>query len=389
MLRKLIDMGMDVARLNLSHGAYEEHEETYRAVRQASDESGHAVGILVDLQGPKIRLGRFASGPVALEVGDRFTITTEDVPGDRDLVSTTYAGLAGDARPGDRILIDDGKVCVQVVEVDGPRVVTEVLEGGVVSNHKGLNLPGVAVSVPAMSDKDESDLRWGLHLRADLIALSFVRSAADVEDVRKIMDEEGVRLPVIAKIEKPQAVANLEEIVTAFDGLMVARGDLGVELPLEQVPLVQKRAVELARRNAKPVIVATQMLDSMIENSRPTRAEASDCANAVLDGADALMLSGETSVGKHPLEAVAHDGPDHREHRGPRPGADRAARHPAQHQGRRDHRRGRRDRRVPRREVPRRASPRAATRPAGWPGCARGSRCWPSLPSRTCGPSCR
>ena len=174
-----------------------------------------------------------------------------------------------------------------MVEVDGPRVVTEVIEGGVVSNNKGINLPGVAVSVPAMSEKDEADLRWGLHLRADLIALSFVRSAADIEDVHRIMDEEGVRLPVIAKIEKPQAVDNLDEIVDAFDGLMVARGDLGVELPLEQVPLVQKRAVELARRNAKPVIVATQMLESMIENSRPTRAETSDCANAVLDGADA------------------------------------------------------------------------------------------------------
>jgi pyruvate kinase len=305
MLRKLIDSGMDVARLNLSHGAYDLHEQTYRAVRAASDESGRSVGVLVDLQGPKIRLGNFASGPVALAPGDRFTITTEDVPGDRDLVSTTYAGLPGDARAGDRILIDDGKVCVEVVEVDGPRVVTEVIEGGVVSNHKGLNLPGVAMSVPAMSEKDEADLRWALHLRADLIALSFVRSATDIEDVHRIMDEEGFRLPVIAKIEKPQAVANLHEIVTAFDGLMVARGDLGVELPLEQVPLVQKRAVELARRNAKPVIVATQMLDSMIENSRPTRAEASDCANAVLDGADALMLSGETSVGKHPVESVS------------------------------------------------------------------------------------
>ena len=303
-LRELVAAGMDVARLNLSHGAYADHEEVYANVRAASDESGRAVAVLVDLQGPKIRLGNFASGPVDLAAGDIFTITTEDVPGDKDLVSTTYSGLPGDARPGDRILIDDGKVAVEVVSVDGPRVQTRVVEGGTVSNHKGLNLPGVAVSVPAMSDKDEADLRWALRLRADWIALSFVRSAADISAVHKIMDEEGVRLPVIAKIEKPQAVENLLEIVRTFDGIMVARGDLGVELPLEEVPLVQKTAVELARRQAKPVIVATQMLESMIENSRPTRAEASDCANAVLDGADALMLSGETSVGKHPIAAV-------------------------------------------------------------------------------------
>src|SRR4051794_4406008 len=303
-IRGLVDAGMDVARLNLSHGSYADHEKVYAMVRQASDESGRAVAVLVDLQGPKIRLGNFASGPVALAPGDVFTITTEDVPGDKDLVSTTYTGLPGDVRIGDRILIDDGKVSVEVTAVDGPRVVTRVIEGGVVSNHKGLNLPGVAMSVPALSEKDAEDLRWGLKLRADWIALSFVRSGADVDLVRTIMDEEGVRLPVIAKIEKPQAVENLTEIVRAFDGIMVARGDLGVELPLEQVPLVQKRAVELSRRNAKPVIVATQVLESMIENSRPTRAEASDAANAVLDGADALMLSGETSVGKHPIEAV-------------------------------------------------------------------------------------
>ena len=303
-IRGLVDAGMDVARLNLSHGGYADHEKVYAMVRQASDESGRSVAVMVDLQGPKIRLGNFAGGPVTLASGDVFTITTEDVPGDKDLVSTTYKGLPGDVRTGDRILIDDGKVAVEVTSVDGSRVVTRVIEGGVVSNHKGLNLPGVMVSVPALSEKDEEDLRWALRLRADWIALSFVRTAADVDDVRRIMEEEGVRLPVIAKVEKPQAVENLTEIVRAFDGIMVARGDLGVELPLEQVPLVQKRAVELARRNAKPVIVATQVLESMIENSRPTRAEASDAANAVLDGADALMLSGETSVGKHPITTV-------------------------------------------------------------------------------------
>jgi pyruvate kinase len=303
-MRELVDAGMDVARFNLSHGSYAEHEERYREVRKASEESGKAVGVLVDLQGPKIRLGRFASGPVTLNDGDVFTITTEDVPGDADLVSTTYDGLPGDCRVGDAILVDDGKVALRVTAVEPPRVVTRVEIGGEVSNNKGLNLPGVAVSVPALSDKDEADLRWGLQVGADFIALSFVRSAADVDDVRRIMTEEGRQVPVIAKIEKPQAVDNLEEIVRAFDGIMVARGDLGVELPLEQVPMVQKRAVELARRAAKPVIVATQVLDSMISLPRPTRAEASDCANAVLDGADAIMLSGETSVGKYPLEAV-------------------------------------------------------------------------------------
>jgi pyruvate kinase len=303
-LRELVEAGMDVARLNLSHGGYTEHEERYREVRKAAEETGKAVAVLVDLQGPKIRLGRFAGGPVQLAPGDVFTITAEDVPGDKDLVSTTYKGLPGDCNVGDQILVDDGKVGLRVTAVEGSRVVTTVEIGGEVSNNKGLNLPGVAVSVPAMSDKDEADLRWGLRVGADLIALSFVRSAADIEDVHRIMDEEGIRVPVIAKVEKPQAVENLEEIVRAFDGIMVARGDLGVELPLDQVPMVQKRLVELARRAAKPVIVATQVLDSMITMPRPTRAEVSDCANAVLDGADAIMLSGETSVGKYPLECV-------------------------------------------------------------------------------------
>ena len=304
-VRALVAAGMDVARLNLSHGDYSDHEQVYRNVRTASDESGRGVGILVDLQGPKIRTGVFAGGPVLLDAGATFTITTDDVPGTVDIVSTTYTGLPGDVGPGDRILIDDGKIALEVIQVDGPRVVTLVVEGGTISNHKGINLPGVAVSVPAMSDKDVDDLRWGLRIGADLIALSFVRSAEDVLAVHAIMDEEGIRLPVLAKVEKPQAVDNLEGIIAAFDGVMVARGDLGVELPLEDVPLVQKRAVRLCREAAKPVIVATQMLESMIGASRPTRAEASDVANAVLDGADALMLSGETSVGRYPIESVA------------------------------------------------------------------------------------
>ena len=303
-VKELIDAGMNMARLNLSHGSYEEHQARLDSVRNAAKAAGRPVAILVDLQGPKIRLARFKAGPHDLARGDIFTITVDDVEGTKERVGTTYKGLPGDCKAGDRILIDDGKVTVEVIEVKGNDVVTKVIEPGAVSNNKGINLPGVAVSVPALSEKDIDDLRWGLRAGADFIALSFVRSAEDIKDVHKIMDEEGIRVPVIAKIEKPQAVENLVEIVDAFDGIMVARGDLGVELPIEDVPLVQKQCVELARDMAKPVIVATQMLDSMITNSRPTRAEATDCANAVLDGADALMLSGETSVGEFAIEAV-------------------------------------------------------------------------------------
>ena len=303
-VKELIDAGMNIARLNLSHGSYEEHQARLDSVRNAAKAAGRPVAILVDLQGPKIRLARFKAGPHDLARGDIFTITTDEVEGTKERVGTTYKGLPGDCKAGDRILIDDGKVTVEVVEVKGNDVVTKVIEPGAVSNNKGINLPGVAVSVPALSEKDIDDLRWGLRAGADFIALSFVRSAEDIKDVHKIMDEEEIRVPVIAKIEKPQAVENLAGIVDAFDGIMVARGDLGVELPIEDVPLVQKQCVELARDMAKPVIVATQMLDSMITNSRPTRAEATDCANAVLDGADALMLSGETSVGEFAIEAV-------------------------------------------------------------------------------------
>ena len=303
-VEQLIAAGMNMARLNLSHGSYAEHQSRLDAVRSAAKKAGVPVAILVDLQGPKIRLARFADGPHDLSRGDVFTITTDDIEGTKDRVGTTYKGLPGDCKAGDRILIDDGKVTVEVTSVTKTDVITKVIESGAVSNNKGINLPGVAVSVPALSEKDIEDLRWGLKAGADFIALSFVRSADDITDVHRIMDEEGIRVPVIAKIEKPQAVDNLAGIVAAFDGIMVARGDLGVELPIEDVPLVQKHCIELARDAAKPVIVATQMLDSMITNSRPTRAEATDCANAVLDGADALMLSGETSVGEFAIEAV-------------------------------------------------------------------------------------
>jgi pyruvate kinase len=303
-IRAIIDAGVDVARMNLSHGSYDVHEEVYANVRRAADAAGRAVAVLVDLQGPKIRLGKFEAGPYELAVGDTFRITTEDIVGTKEISSTTFKGLPDDVRPGDPLLIDDGKVTLRVTAVDGPVVTTTVEVPGAVSNNKGINLPGVAVNVPALSEKDEADLRWGLGLGADLVALSFVRSADDIVRVHEIMAEEGRKVPVIAKIEKPQAVDNLEAIIDAFDGIMVARGDLGVELPLEAVPIVQKRAVELCRRMAKPVIVATQMLESMISSPRPTRAETSDVANAVLDGTDAVMLSGETSVGEFPVITV-------------------------------------------------------------------------------------
>ncbi len=264
---------MNVARLNFSHGEYSEHEGHFNRVRAAAEATGNAVGILADLQGPKIRLGRFAEGRTVWENGEVVRITVDDVEGTHDRVSTTYKQLAEDAAAGDRLLVDDGKVGLVVESVEGNDVVCRVTEGGPVSNNKGVSLPGMNVSVPALSEKDIADLEFALRLGVDFIALSFVRSPADIELVHEVMDRVGLRLPVIAKLEKPEAIENLEAVVLAFDAVMVARGDLGVELPLEEVPLVQKRAIQIARENAKPVIVATQMLESMIENSRPTRAE--------------------------------------------------------------------------------------------------------------------
>ncbi|MEU5865787.1 MULTISPECIES: pyruvate kinase [unclassified Nonomuraea] len=304
-LHELISAGMDVARFNLSHGDHDMHREVYDRVREVAADLGRGVGVLADLQGPKIRVGTFEEGPVRLGFGDVFTITTEDVPGDREQVSTTYKGLPGDVRPGDTILVDDGRLVLEATRVDGDRVTTRVVIGGMISNNKGLNLPGINVSAPALTDKDEADLRWALRTGFDMIALSFVRRPSDADVVRNIMEQEAVRLPLLAKIEKPQAVERLPEIVEAFDGIMVARGDLGVELPLEQVPIVQRRIIGLCREKARPVIVATQMLDSMMSAPRPTRAEASDVAYAVMDGADAVMLSGETSVGSYPIESVS------------------------------------------------------------------------------------
>jgi pyruvate kinase len=303
-IRSLVEAGMDVARLNASHGTHDDHAALHAAVRQAADATGRAIAVMVDLQGPRIRLGTFEGGSARLERGAEFVLTTAPVRGTSGRAATTYADLARDVKPGDAVLIDDGLVRLEVIGVTGGEVRCRVVEAGVVSDHKGINLPGVAVSAPALTAKDLDDLAFALALGVDLVALSFVRAPEDAAAVRRAMDAAGARLPVIAKLEKPEAVARLEEIVEAFDGLMVARGDLGVEMPLEDVPFTQKRAIRLARERSKPVIVATQMLESMITHSRPTRAEASDVANAVLDGADALMLSGETAVGAYPLEAV-------------------------------------------------------------------------------------
>jgi pyruvate kinase len=301
----LISAGLDVARLNLSHGTHEDHREVYHRVRAGAGQTGRSVGVLADLQGPKIRLGTFPGGPVMLVAGEQFTITTEDVPGAEHEASTTYQGLPEDVTAGDRVLIDDGNVQLDVVSVSGRRVLTRVVVGGKISNHKGINLPGVNVSAPPLTAKDEIDLRWALEIGVDMVAMSFVRTPDDALLARKVMAEAGRQVPLIAKIEKPEAVAVLPDIVDAFDGIMVARGDLGVELPLEQVPAVQKRAIALARERARPVIVATQMLESMISAPRPTRAEVSDVAGAVVEGADAVMLSAETGVGAYPIEAVS------------------------------------------------------------------------------------
>jgi pyruvate kinase len=303
-LRELAEAGMDVARLNFSHGTHADHQRIYELVRSTSAVTGRPIGILADLQGPKIRLGEFVDPPVCWRPGDRVAITTEPVPGTADRVSCSYPRLPAEVAPGDRLLIDDGRVALEVLGADATEVHAKVVEGGEISDHKGVSLPGVALSAPALSDKDIEDLQFALGLGVDLVALSFVRSPNDVDGVREVMARSGVRRPVLAKLEKPEAVAKLAEVVASFDGLMVARGDLGVELPLEEVPLVQKRAVQLCREHAKPVIVATQMLESMIGSSRPTRAEASDVANAVLDGTDAVMLSAETSIGRYPVPAV-------------------------------------------------------------------------------------
>ncbi|HET9553786.1 MAG TPA: pyruvate kinase [Anaeromyxobacteraceae bacterium] len=306
-LERLVECGMDVARLNFSHGTHEDHTRTLDRLRAACRHLQKPVAVLQDLQGPKIRTGPLKAGRagVTLAAGERLAITTaREVLGDEHLVSTTYLHLAEDVKPGDRLLVDDGLIELRVVSTDGVQVEAEVVEGGVLGEHKGINLPGVALRTEAMSDKDKADLAFGLAHGVDLVALSFVRTAQDVLLCRQLMEKAGRLVPVIAKIEKPEALDRIDDILAAADGLMVARGDLGVEILPERVPGLQKLLCAKANQARKPVIIATQMLNSMIEHPRPTRAEASDVANGIWDGADAVMLSGETASGRHPLLAV-------------------------------------------------------------------------------------
>lgn len=301
----LVAAGMDIARLNFSHGTHDEHAHAYRLVREAGDLAGRAVGTVADLQGPKIRLGLFSGGQAVWIPGQRIMITGEGVVGGANHASSTYFRLAEEVSIGDRILVDDGNLALEVIDASPPDMECMVIEGGVVSDHKGLSLPGSNLRIPALSAKDLTDLDFAIGLGVDMVALSFVRRAGDADAVRQVLLDARSRVGVLAKIETPQAVEHLDEIIAAFDGIMLARGDLGVEMPLEKVPLVQKRAIRLAREAGKPVIVATQMLESMITHARPTRAEASDVATAVFDGTDALMLSAETSVGAYPRGSVA------------------------------------------------------------------------------------
>ncbi|HVP44872.1 MAG TPA: pyruvate kinase [Terriglobales bacterium] len=306
MLRELMRLGMDVARLNFSHGTHEEHARVIERIRRSAEREGRSLCILQDLQGPKIRTGRLKHRtPVALKAGSKVTITPRDVPGTASLLSTTYSELARDAEPGSRILLSDGLIELRVRAVHGDDVECEVINGGLLGEHKGINLPGAAMSVPAISEKDMADIAFGLKHGVDAIAASFIRTAEDVLAAKRYISAKGGTQPVIAKLEKPQAIEHLEEIFDAADGVMVARGDLGVEVPPEKVPVIQKHIIRRAAEWRKPVITATQMLESMIENPRPTRAEASDVANAIFDGTDAVMLSAESASGKYPREAVA------------------------------------------------------------------------------------
>ncbi|MEP0823528.1 MAG: pyruvate kinase [Ignavibacterium sp.] len=306
-LKEMISAGMDVARLNFSHGDHEGHRRTLERVRTAAAESGEAITILQDLGGPKIRTGVVENHAVSLEKGQQFVFTIDDVVGNAKRVSTTYKALPKDVRKGDTILVDDGRIKMIVTGKTSTDVSCEVVNGGVLKDKKGMNLPGVSVSVSSLTDKDRADLKFGLEHEVDYVALSFVRKPEDIRDLRKVIIQQGrkgVKVPIVAKIEKPEAVEAIDGIIEEADVIMVARGDLGVELQAEEVPLVQKRIVAKCNKAGKPVIIATQMLESMIENPRPTRAEANDVANAVLDGTDAVMLSGETSVGKYAVEAV-------------------------------------------------------------------------------------
>jgi pyruvate kinase len=303
-LRQLLEAGVNVCRLNLSHGTQEQHRERIRLIRRLSEELHRPVGILADLQGPKIRTGTLASGPVELKRGAAFTITSRAVGGDAQCVSTTYPALPHDVLPGSRILVDDGNIELRVLSTNETDVVTEVVDGGILKNNKGINLPGVEVSAPCLTQKDLEDVRFAVEHKVDFIALSFVRRPSDVRELKRLIHQLGGDIPVVAKIEKPEAINNLDGILGLTDLIMIARGDLGVEVPTEKVPLLQKQMLSSANAVGVPVITATQMLESMISNPRPTRAEATDVANAIFDGTDAVMLSGETASGAYPVRAV-------------------------------------------------------------------------------------
>lgn len=304
-LGRMMDAGLNVVRMNFSHGDPEDHRQTVQMVRELAAERGLTIGILQDLQGPKIRVARFAEGQVTLEAGQRFTITMDDVEGNEERVGSTYKGLAQDVYPGLTLLLDDGNLALRVDQVRGPDIHTTVLIGGVLKNNKGINVPGADLSVPALTEKDVQDMEFGARLGVDWVALSFVRSRDDLLLARHYLARFGSRAKLMAKIEKPQAVERFEDILREVDGIMVARGDLGVEMRPEQVPTIQKRLIRLCREAGKPVITATQMLESMIGLPRPTRAEASDVANAIYDGTDAVMLSAESAAGQYPVEAVS------------------------------------------------------------------------------------
>jgi len=306
-IEKMIRAGMDVVRLNFSHSTHEEHRAAMKAVREAAERAGEPIAILQDLQGPKIRTGKLASPEVRLVDGAKFIITINEIAGNAERVSTTYQDLPKDVKPGDTILMDDGLLQLKVLSSTTTDVVTEVVHGGILKEHKGINLPGVSVSAPSLTDKDIDDLEFGIANDIDYVALSFVRTGDDIRRLREFIIakiDKGKKLPIIAKIEKREALDNIDEIIREADAIMVARGDLGVECATEDVPIAQKMICKKANAAGKPVIIATQMLESMIENPRPTRAEANDVANGVLDGADAVMLSGETSVGKYVVEVV-------------------------------------------------------------------------------------
>lgn len=303
-LRKLMKAGMNVARFNFSHGSHEEHKVKFARVLKVSGELGVSVATLLDTKGPEIRLRDFAAGKVELKAGQDFILTTEEILGDETKASITYKNLKEDVKEGSRILIDDGKIEMEVKKIEGEEIICKILNGGMVSNHKGINIPGVELTMPYISDVDRADIMFGVQMGFDFIAASFVRNKEDVLAIRKILDENKSPIKIISKIESLQGIQNLEEILSVSDGIMVARGDMGVELPMEEVPIIQKKMIKMAVAAGKHVITATQMLESMINNPRPTRAEANDVANAIYDGTTAIMLSGESAAGRYPVEAV-------------------------------------------------------------------------------------